>query len=92
VSRYDGQYEHVFESTTAGVAIQAPQVRFLMCAVYCYLMFFNTRFMYCSWISILLLLEVGLNCSLELVCLSSDLNQPEPILDQLATAKVTMLK
>jgi len=27
VSRYDGQYEHVFESTTAGVAIQAPQVR-----------------------------------------------------------------
>ena len=27
VSRYDGQYEHVFESTTAGVSIQAPQVR-----------------------------------------------------------------
>ncbi|XP_065911087.1 5-oxoprolinase-like isoform X2 [Dysidea avara] len=26
VSRYDGQYEHVFESTTAGVAIQAPQL------------------------------------------------------------------
>lgn len=26
VSRYDGEYEHVFESTTAGVTIQAPQV------------------------------------------------------------------
>lgn len=26
VSRYDGEYEHVFESTTGGVAIQAPQV------------------------------------------------------------------
>lgn len=26
VSRYDGEYEHVFESTTAGVSIQAPQV------------------------------------------------------------------
>lgn len=26
VSRYDGQYEHVFESTTAGVTIQAPQL------------------------------------------------------------------
>ena len=26
VSRFDGNYEHVFESTTAGVCIQAPQV------------------------------------------------------------------
>lgn len=26
VSRYDGHYEHVFESTTAGVTIQAPQL------------------------------------------------------------------
>ena len=26
VSRYDGDYEHVFESTTGGIAIQAPQV------------------------------------------------------------------
>lgn len=26
VSRYDGHYEHVFESTTAGITIQAPQV------------------------------------------------------------------
>ncbi|CAI8047196.1 5-oxoprolinase [Geodia barretti] len=26
VSRYDGKYEHVFESTTAGVCIQAPQL------------------------------------------------------------------
>ena len=26
VSRYAGQYEHVFESMTAGVTIQAPQV------------------------------------------------------------------
>ena len=26
VSRYAGTYEHVFESTTAGVTIQAPQV------------------------------------------------------------------
>jgi len=28
VSRYGGSYEHVYESTTAGVAIQAPQVLF----------------------------------------------------------------
>jgi len=26
VSRYDGTFEHVFESVTAGVTIQAPQV------------------------------------------------------------------
>ncbi|CAK8687441.1 unnamed protein product [Clavelina lepadiformis] len=26
VSRYDGEYEHVFKSTTAGVTIQAPQL------------------------------------------------------------------
>lgn len=26
VSRYAGQYEHVFESTTAGITIQAPQL------------------------------------------------------------------
>lgn len=26
VSRYDGTFEHVFESITAGVTIQAPQV------------------------------------------------------------------
>lgn len=26
VSRYAGQYEHVFESTTAGVTLQAPQL------------------------------------------------------------------
>ncbi|KAI9020814.1 Hydantoinase B/oxoprolinase-domain-containing protein [Phycomyces nitens] len=26
VSRYDGHYEHVFETTTAGVTIQAPQL------------------------------------------------------------------
>ncbi len=28
VSRYDGNYEHVFESITAGYLIQAPQVYF----------------------------------------------------------------
>ena len=27
VSRYDGEYEHVFETTVAGVSIQAAQVR-----------------------------------------------------------------
>ena len=26
VSRFAGQYEHVFETTTAGITIQAPQV------------------------------------------------------------------
>ena len=26
VSRYDGRWEHVFESTTAGITIQAPQL------------------------------------------------------------------
>ena len=26
VSHYDGEYEHVFESSVAGVSIQAPQV------------------------------------------------------------------
>lgn len=29
VSRYGGSYEHVYESTTAGIAIQAPQVQIL---------------------------------------------------------------
>ena len=29
VSRFAGSYEHVFETTTAGVTIQAPQVRLL---------------------------------------------------------------
>lgn len=33
VSRYAGEYEHVFESTTGGVTIQAPQVNTL-CFVY----------------------------------------------------------
>jgi len=28
VSRYGGSYEHVYESTIAGIAIQAPQVQF----------------------------------------------------------------
>ena len=28
MSRYAGQYEHVFETTTAGVTIQAPQVQY----------------------------------------------------------------
>lgn len=31
VSRYAGEYEHVFESTTGGVTIQAPQVNTLRC-------------------------------------------------------------
>lgn len=26
VSRYAGEYEHVFETTTAGITVQAPQV------------------------------------------------------------------
>lgn len=26
VSRYDGQFEHTYESTTAGVQVQAPQL------------------------------------------------------------------
>lgn len=26
VSRFDGHYEHVFETTTAGITIQAPQL------------------------------------------------------------------
>lgn len=30
VSRYAGEYEHVFESTTAGVTIQAPQVNLVI--------------------------------------------------------------
>lgn len=27
VSRYDGKYDHIFESTIAGISIQAPQVQ-----------------------------------------------------------------
>lgn len=27
VSRYDGHFEHVFDSVTAGIIVQAPQVR-----------------------------------------------------------------
>ena len=30
VSRYAGEYEHVFESTVGGVTIQAPQVRMIL--------------------------------------------------------------
>jgi len=29
VSRYAGSYEHVMESYTAGITVQAPQVRLL---------------------------------------------------------------
>jgi 5-oxoprolinase (ATP-hydrolysing) len=29
VSRYGGTYEHVYESTTAGVTIQGPQVNII---------------------------------------------------------------
>ncbi len=36
VSRYAGEYEHVFESTTAGITIQAPQASALS---YYYLLF-----------------------------------------------------
>ena len=32
VSRFAGDYEHVFETTTAGVTIQAPQV--ILCETY----------------------------------------------------------
>lgn len=30
VSRYAGHYEHVFEATTAGITVQAPQVSIKM--------------------------------------------------------------
>ena len=30
VSRYSGEYEHVFETITAGVTIQAPQVSYIL--------------------------------------------------------------
>ena len=43
VSRYAGQYEHVFETTTAGVAIQAPQVR--GCSTWCLFVF---SYWYCT--------------------------------------------
>ena len=32
VSRYAGSYEHVFETTTAGVSIQAPQACVVSCS------------------------------------------------------------
>lgn len=36
VSRYDGEYDHVFESVIAGVHIQAPQVRHIpLCGYIC---------------------------------------------------------
>ena len=38
ISRYDGSYEHVFESTTAGVCIQAPQVCFILIFYICNVM------------------------------------------------------
>lgn len=34
VSRFSGTYEHVFESTTAGITIQAPQVLFILKVCY----------------------------------------------------------
>ncbi len=36
VSRYDGHYDHVFENTTAGVQIQAPQVLYVAMSTYIY--------------------------------------------------------
>ena len=33
VSRYAGEYEHVFETTLAGISIQAPQVMTSCCIV-----------------------------------------------------------
>ena len=34
MSRFAGQYEHVFETTTAGITIQAPQVRGLVWIIF----------------------------------------------------------
>lgn len=34
VSRYAGSYEHVYESTTAGVTIQAAQVYYFFVVLY----------------------------------------------------------
>lgn len=31
VSRYDGHFEHTYESITAGVTIQTPQVSIILC-------------------------------------------------------------
>ena len=35
VSRFDGEYEHVFEATMAGISIQAPQVSLYTACVCC---------------------------------------------------------
>lgn len=82
VSRYDNNYEHVFETTVAGITIQAPQVclhRLRLCV--------NPSFTD-SWISTLLPLEVAVGCSLDLVCLWLDPNQQVLILALLAMEKV----
>jgi len=58
VSRYDGAFEHVFESITAGVTIQAPQVKKIVhtkinfSPIYFYILvfFFLAGYKYCcSW-------------------------------------------
>ncbi len=77
VSRYDGTYHHVFETTTAGVTIQVPQLDI-------------TTVPYSSWNNddlFRLLLEEEADSFIRMVCWSSVLNQPERIQVQLVIAK-----
>ncbi len=62
VSRYAGEYEHVFESTTAGITIQAPQASTVSI---CHIDHQHT----CSWTSTQWLQEVAQCCSSGQACL-----------------------
>ena len=55
ISRYDGDYEHVFESTTAGVSIQAPQVT----SIYSICSPMHAHKIILSWMAVLATIVLG---------------------------------
>jgi len=84
VSRYAGSYEHVFESTTAGVTIQAPQVFFRGQLLYDH----SLRIHMClSWISIQWQPAEAPCCYLDRECLLSVPNRPARTPVRLVTEK-----
>ena len=92
VSRYSGEYEHVFETITAGVTIQAPQVSYILgIPSHSHLPLFShilLSHLLLSLISIRSLLVAVLDCSSGLGCLWWVQSLLELTLDQPAMGKV----
>ena len=80
VSRFDGSYEHVFETTTAGVTIQAPQLDVSTVAgkkkktfwkfIFTKYFVINTIF-FCSWWRIYFDISIWIVCRWTRICGSS---------------------